>query len=239
MEHRAHKSGQFETVKFEKRRDPYYESLEKILGLGYSSHDHLHYFPSFVGHVTLLRTLTLCELYKRVLGLAGHIAEVGVYKGAGSILFAKLIQIFEPESLTMVHGFDWFQGTDASKDKLQVHGANLEDEARLRKLIALQNLDHILKVHRMDVTKELDGFFAEHEYMRFKLVFLDSGTYEVTAASIKAFWPHITPGGILVLDQYNHEVAPGEVKAVADLLPGLKVQTIPNSWMPNAFIVKP
>jgi predicted O-methyltransferase YrrM len=75
--------------------------------------------------------------------------------------------------------------------------------------------------------------------MRFKLVFLDAGTYDVVSSAIRAFWPRLTPGGLLVLDQLNHEVAPGEARAVAELLPDLKVQTIPNSWMPTAFIEKP
>jgi hypothetical protein len=43
--------------------------------------------------------------------IAGHIADVGTYKGASALLFAKLMKIHNPESLWQVHGFDWFKGT--------------------------------------------------------------------------------------------------------------------------------
>jgi hypothetical protein len=234
-----HKLGEFETVKFAHRRADYTHALETILSMGYQPQDYIHQFPAFVGHMTLWRAFTLYELYKKTLGLAGHIADVGVYMGASTLLFGKLLQIFEPESLSMVHGFDWFQGTHVSnEDTLQVEGAHLESEARVRKLITCQKLDHVVKVHKLDVAKEIDGFFDAHAHLRFKLVFLDSGTYDVVSSAIRAFWPRLIPGGLLVLDQYNHEVAPGEVRAIHDLLPNEKVETLPNAWMPNAYIQK-
>jgi len=74
--------------------------------------------------------------------------------------------------------------------------------------------------------------------LRFKMVFLDSGTYSVTSASIKALWPRLNVGGIMVFDQYNNEVAPGETRAVQELLPDEKIQTIQPSWMPCSYICK-
>ena len=211
---------------------------KRILSLG-ESVDFLHHFPAYVGRQTLLRNLTLYELYKKTLGVSGHIAEVGVYKGAGSILFGKLVQIYEPESLTMVHGFDHFCGTDADTDaKLQVAGGNLAAEIKVRELIHLQNLSGMVKIHNLDARAELPDFFNKHPHLRFKLVFLDSGTYEVTSAAIKALWPRLNVGGIMVFDQYNNEVAPGETRAIHELLPEEKIKTIFPSWMPSSYVVK-
>lgn len=236
---KSHIDGELETVKFASRRTKYHENLPKILDLGYSQTDLLHYFPSFVGTQTLNRCFTLCELYKKTLGIAGHIAEVGVHKGFGSILFGKLISMFEPESLTMVHGFDHFKGIDPSTDSpLQVPGGDASDEGMLRELIRLQGLDNTVRIHNLDATKDFDAFFDKYPYLRFKLVFLDSGTYDVTKAAINALWPRLTPGGVLILDQYNNEVAPGETNAVTELLPVQKIKTIINSWMPSAYVVK-
>lgn len=237
---KSHIDGSLETIKFSNRKEKYYENLPEILCLAEETSDYLHHFPSFVGHQTLLRNFTLYELYKKVLGISGHIAEVGVYKGAGSILFGKLIQIFESESLTMVHGFDNFQGTRAvPENPLQVQGGNLSNEEKLRKLIRLQNLENTIKIHNLNAETDLPVFFANNSHLRFKLVFLDSGTYEVTAASIKALWPRLTPGGLMIFDQYNNEVSPGETRAVNELLPNLKIETIANSWMPGSFVAKP
>lgn len=236
---RSHRDGTLETVKFAKRREAYYENLVKILELGHSKTDLIHQFPAFVGNLTLHRFISLSAFFKETQHIAGHIGEVGVYKGFGSILFGKLCQIYEPDSLTMVHGFDHFLGTDASTDaKLQVHGGNKSDEDTLRELIRLQDLDSTIKIHNMDAITGFPKFFEDHPHLRFKLIFIDSGTYEVTAASIKALWPRLNKGGIMVFDQYVNEVAPGETRAISELLPEEIIQTIVGSWMPNAFVVK-
>src|SRR5262249_38345672 len=149
---RGHRDGRLETVKFNARRAPYYTALEQILALGYDSIDYLHHFPAFVGHVTLWRALTLYELYKKTLGLPGHIADVGVHKGGSALLFTKFLQIFEPEALTMVHGFDWFRGMEGGTDNsLYIAGEVREDETRLRRLVDLQGLQNVLKLHNLDL----------------------------------------------------------------------------------------
>jgi hypothetical protein len=236
---KSHKDGTLETVKFAERKAKYYENLPQIMNLAAEQTDLLHYFPAFVGNQTLLRNLTLYELYKKTLGISGHIAEVGVYKGASSILFGKLIQMFEPESLTMVHGFDWFQGTDPNTDSpLQVGGGNTADEEKVRELVRIQGLDSTVKLHKLDVCKELGKFFDEHPHLRFKLIFLDSGTYNVTAAALHHLWSRLNVGGIIVFDQYNNEVAPGETQAIHEFLSDQKIETMQPSWMPSSFVVK-
>lgn len=235
-----YKEGNFETRKFSARKTPYYEGLAEILSLGYSQEDLIHYFPSFVGHMTLSRFIALYEIYKMTLGVAGHIAEAGVYKGAGTLLFAKLTQIFEPESLTLVHGFDWFEGAKLTAEEPNViEGSYKEDYDRLRHLIQAQKLDHIVHIHKLDLTRELDDFFGVNKYMQFKLVFLDAGLYDIVKECIKHFWPRLTSGGILIFDQFNHELAPGETRAIREFLPDAQIRTFPWAWMPTAFAVKP
>lgn len=238
-EPRSHIDGSLETVKHAKRRKEYYENLNQILLLGHNLDDYIHYFPAFTGTLTLNRYLTLYELYKKALGIAGHIAEIGVYKGAGSLFFGKLIQMFEPDSLAMVHGFDHFKGTDASTDSpLQVAGGNLSDEGTVRELIRLQGLGSTIKIHNLDAVTGLDAFFERHSHLQFKIVFLDSGTYDVTSSAIKAFWPRLNVGGIMIFDQNNSEVAPGEARAIKELLPNEKIETIVGGWMPSGYIIK-
>ena len=231
--------GDLESVKYQSRSEPYRQSIQKMKELGFTFEDLIQGFPAFSGHMTLIRFLSLYELYKRTLGLSGHVAEVGVYKGAASILFAKLVQIFEPNALTQVHGFDWFQGmTPGDDDHNLIESSYQEPEARLRALIECQQLDPILKIHSLDVTREIDDFFVSHPHLRFKLIFLDCGTYAVTRKALEAFWPRLAIGGILILDQYNFELAPGETRAVQDVLPFARVETLPFGWMPTGFIVK-
>jgi hypothetical protein len=236
---KSHINGTLETLKFADRRPQYEEYMAKIPLLGCKMDEIIENFPAFVGKMTLNRCFTLYELYKKTLGISGHIAEIGVYKGFGSILFGKLTQIFEPESLTMVHGFDHWGGTDATTDSpLQIVGGNKANEHTVRELIQLQGLDSTVKIHNLDVVTGLDSFFERYPHLQFKLVFLDSGTYDCTSSAIKALWPRLNVGGIMIFDQNNHEVAPGESQAIRELLPNEKIETIPGSWMPNSYIIK-
>ncbi|NDB85341.1 MAG: hypothetical protein EB127_21960, partial [Alphaproteobacteria bacterium] len=49
------------------------------------------------------------EIYMLVKDVIGDIMEFGVFKGAGMALFLKLKQMYEPNSLMKVIGFDYFQ----------------------------------------------------------------------------------------------------------------------------------
>lgn len=231
--------GNFETLKFAGRKAAYYEGMAKMLSLGYSSEDLIHHFPSFVGHMTLSRFLILYEAYKMTLGLAGHIAEAGVYKGAGTLFFAKLTQIFEPESLTLVHGFDWFDGAQLTPEEPNITpGAYKEDYDRLMALIAAQRLNDIVHIHKLDLRADLEAFFDKNRYMQFKLVFLDAGLYDIVKHCLIHFWPRLTPGGVLIFDQFNHELSPGETRAIKEFFPDMKIQTFPFGAMPTAYVTK-
>jgi hypothetical protein len=43
----------------------------------------------------------------------------------------------------------------------------------------------------------------------------------------------------MIFDQFNHELSPGETRAIKEFLPGTKIQTFPFGAMPTAYVVKP
>lgn len=233
-------TGRFELQKFAFRKAAYQEGLEEILSLGFTPTDYIHQFAAFTGHLTIARFLTFYEAYKMTLGVAGHIAEIGVYIGAGSLFFAKLTKLFEPESLTLVHGFDWFQGAKITDEEKYVEeGAYRTDYEKVMRLIHAQKLDHMVHIHNLDITKDLDKFFDENPHLQFKLIFVDAGLYDVVSSTLKHFWPRLTSGGIMMFDHFNHEVAPGETRAIKEFMPDAKMRTFPFGWMPTAYVVKP
>lgn len=248
-----------EYSKFARRREPYRKVLAEMESMGFSFDDLIQHHPTFAGHMTLARFLAFHEVFKKTIDLAGHIAEVGVWKGSALFYFAKLSRVFEPESATLVHGFDWYRGTrwgaDESTETVQglIAGSatsaeetrpKTEQEAdelygKIRRLIELQDLGDIVHLHNIDVTTELDRFFEQHPHMQFKIVFMDVGTYEATRACLPHFWPRLTPGGVLILDQYNHEISPGETRAVKEYLPDLPVHAFGFTNHPSAYVIKP
>lgn len=235
-------AGDFETAKFKDLREPYYSGLQTIKSLGYTPEDYIHYFPCFVGHQTMIRFFSLYEAYKMVEDVAGHVAELGVYKGAGSLLFAKLIHIHEPHGFTMVHGFDWFQGGGGLNERekeIITEGACAEDKEKLQTLIDCQNLGHILKIHDMDLASDaLDAFFDKYPHLYFKLVFVDAGVENVLRKTIPMFWERLTPGGMMIFDHYSFDVAPYEAPIVNELLPGVKIKTFQPGWIPTSYAIK-
>ena len=239
-EDQGHIYGELESVKFDHRRKGYKEYIEFLKKKDVPVEDFLHDFTAYVGHMSLNRLFTIYELYKMTLGLAGHIADVGVYKGASSLLFAKLIKNFESEALTLCHGFDWFEGAKiGEKDsKLVLDGGYKTKYEEVVDLVKAQGFSNILKIHKLNLMTDLPEFFTKNQHLRFKLVMMDAGTYDVMDESIPYFYERLIPGGIMIFDQYAHEFAPGESLALHKHLPSLKVRTVPNSWMPNAYIVK-
>tara|TARA_Y100001968_G_scaffold173762_1_gene159118 strand:- start:193 stop:909 length:717 start_codon:yes stop_codon:yes gene_type:complete len=231
--------GDFEQRKFKGRRNNYNTYIDWIEKKEIRNKEILEHFPTYVGHMTLSRSITFYELYKKTKGIAGHVADVGIYKGFSSFLMAKLIKLNEPESLTQVHGFEWFKGMSIDTIDSKVEsGSYTSDKEELIKLIELQGLEDILLVHDLDLTTELDNFFNNLKHIMFKLVILDVGFYNVLKECIPHFWSRLTPGGIMIFDQYNHELAPGESMAIRENLPNIKIETLNNSWTPTAFAVK-
>lgn len=234
--------GKFETIKFDELRKPYYDGINKIKELGYTAEDYIHHFPCFTGHLSMARFLSLYESYRKTLGIAGHIADVGVYKGASLLYFAKLTKIFEATTLTQVHGFDWFQGNmpHSTIEPDILVGSSTESFERVDALVKAQSLQNIVRLHALDLTKDLDAFFSKNSHLQFRMVFMDTGTFEVVRTALPFFWERITKGGMLILDQFNFEIAPGETKAVVDFFADKDVQikTFPNGWMPTAYVEK-
>ena len=231
--------GDLESIKHAAKKEPYYKGMEIIKGLNYEVEDYIQYFPCFTGSQTISRYLSFYECYKSTLGKAGHLAEVGIYKGASMLFFAKMLQIFEPNSFTQVHGFDWFLGNAPTEGEENiVPNADMESYERLMALINAQGLDNIVKVHKLDVITELTAFFEKYPHLQFKMVFLDAGMYEVVKAALPFFWSRLVKGGILILDQYNYDISPGETRAVKEFLPDVEINTFPWGWMPTAYIVK-
>ena len=232
--------GTMESKKFDHRREPYWQGIEQIIEMGFSPADLIHHAPAFAGHMNLARFLALYEGYKMTLPFAGHIAEAGIWKGTCTLFYAKLTRIFEPESLTLVHGFDWFQGARPQGDEADLveQGAYFASFDVVKKLVSVQGLDDVVRLHNLDLANDLPAFFSKHPHLQFKLVFLDCGLYQVVRSCIEHFWPRLTPGGVLILDNFNHEAAPGETVAVRELLPGKPIRTFGFAFQPTAYLIK-
>lgn len=223
--------------KHESEDQVYYQYMARLADLYESPADLVNQFPAYAGYVNLARFLMLYDLYKQVRDLAGHIADVGTFKGASFLFFAKLIRLFEPLDTTVVHGFDWFEGM-VEADYAGAKGRYVSDFNRLTALTEAQGLGGIAHIHKLDLTADLPAFFEKNDYLRFKMVFIDCGVETVIAESFRHFWPRLVNGGILVFDHYNCHVSPSESILFDRYLEGRSVKTVPFSRQPTGYVVK-
>ena len=85
--------------KFEYDDKAYFKYIEQLDQLHEGAKDIVFNFPLYVGTVNLARYIGMYEMYKQVVDVAGHVADVGTYRGASFVFFAKMIKLLEPYSV--------------------------------------------------------------------------------------------------------------------------------------------
>lgn len=196
------------------------------------------------------KMLARYELYKRIIDLPGDIVECGVFKGAGTLYWAKLTQIFNSLSLRRIVGFDTFEGypTSTSHQYDQVSGAAFIKEAHFsgNPIDAIytaarnSNIEHRVELVAGDATITIKDYVMRNPGFRIAMLYLDFDVYEPTIIALEALYPLVVPGGLVVFDEYAIR-GWGESDAADQFFAtrNVRYQTVPWALSPTAFIVKP
>jgi len=169
------------------------------------------------------KIITHYELYKMAKEIPGEIIECGVFKGASLTRFATFQKLLGTQLSKKVIGFDTFgkfPKTQFSKDKnprkrfLDVAGEYSISKKQLMKVLKHKKLDTLVELVEGDITKTVPSYLNSHPKLRISLLNLDVDIYEPSVTILKYFYPKITKGGVLILDDYGK--FPGETKAVDD-----------------------
>ena len=190
----------------------------------------LENFPKYVRRQHLKRFLAMYEVFKLALPVKGSVVECGVFKGFGVMSWAKLSAMLEPENLTRrIYAFDTFAGfpsvseKDANTVAMPTEGglfANSHDE--LQALISEYDRDrflgHVDKVHLIkgDVVQTVPQFVKDHPHLVVSLLFLDMDLYEPTKVAIEQFLPRMPKGAVIVFDELDNPMWPGETLAALE-----------------------
>ena len=202
-----------------------------------------------LGAHALSKVLARYELFNLVKDLPGDIVDCGVYRGASLFQWANFIELFAPRSQKTVFGFDSFEGFsneqgDADKDSVS---QLMDDDEKfvprsVDELMAIANsheFGHRIELIAGDATKTIPKFVEDHKGLRLSLLYLDFDVYEATIATLKAMYPLLVPGGILVLDEYGSK-GWGESDAVDEYFRGQDIAFKRFGWSagPAAYCVK-
>ncbi len=193
----------------------------------------LQNFAKFVPTQELRKFICRYELFRKILNIHGSIVECGVLFGGGLMTWAQLSEIFEPINHTRnIIGFDTFSGFESLSDKDATGtarqgkpgGLALANFNDLKECISLfeksRFLKHIPKIRLVkgDIKETLPRYLEDNPHLVVSLLWLDFDIYEPTALALKLLVDRIPRGGIIVFDELNHEVWPGETIAVREEL---------------------
>ena len=190
----------------------------------------LENFPKYVRRQHLKRFLAMYEIFKLALPIKGSIVECGVFKGFGVMTWAKLSAMLEPENLTRrIYAFDTFAGFPSvhENDRTKITdvttgGLYADSHDELQALIAEYDRDrflgHIEKVHliRGDVVETIPPFLEQHPHLVVSLLFLDMDLFEPTKSALRHFVPRMPKGALLVFDELDNPMWPGETLALLE-----------------------
>ena len=209
-------------------------------------------YNDFLMHGSLDRMtkiLARYELFKRVIDLPGDIVEGGIFRGAGLLYWAKIIQIFNPLSNRRVIGFDTLEGyPDSTLNQHDMAAGNsfIEEVSYtsvltgdLLDLARASGVEHRIEIIKGDATNTIKEYVIANPGFRVALLNIDFDVYEPTAAALEHLYPKIVPGGIVLLDEYG-ERGWGEADAADEFFKSKDVtyHTLPWALSPSAFLVK-
>jgi len=215
----------------------------------------LEAFPKYASRQSIAKFLTKYEIFKKILNVNGSIVECGVLHGAGTLAWAKLSSIFEPANhVRKVIGFDTFEGFRSLSEEdtnrgefhdLKTGGLTGSKFDNISAAVDVYNLNrpisHIPKVELIqgDICETAEKYLEDNPHLVVSLLYLDFDIYKPTKKAIEVFVPRMPKGGIIVFDELNARIFPGETTAVLDTLgiKNLRIQRFPfDSYVSYAVI---
>lgn len=155
--------------------------------------------------------------------IPGDIAECGVWKGGACLLASLVMAEEESSSQRSIWLYDTFSGmvSPGENDRIAVSGQPLSDRKpegwwaagleEVRKTLMFSPMDaKQFKLIRGPVEETLDKQSPE----KLAILRLDTDWYESTMKELEVLYPVLSPGGVLIIDDYGHFT--GARKAVDD-----------------------
>ena len=187
------------------------------------------------------------ELYKLALRVPGDIVECGVFKGSSLSRFAMFRKLFDQDESRSIFGFDMFgpfpeTGYEPDKslrnDFVKAAGLESISEEQLMDVLRRKHCSKNVSLVAGNICETVPAFTSNNPALKISLLNLDTDIYEPAVVILEHFWPKLSPGGVLVLDDYN--VFPGETAAVDTFFSGqnINIQRFPYAQTPS-FIIKP
>ncbi|WP_176487435.1 TylF/MycF/NovP-related O-methyltransferase [Candidatus Regiella insecticola] len=159
------------------------------------------------------RAYTLYQLAKRQSDVEGDYLELGAYRCGTTLLMASQDNLAKKTIFIL----DSFEGlpTVSNHDPYWVEGD-----------IGTVNLDEILQFLSANLTKNINykiikGFFPNQIDLdalnrTFSFIHIDTDLYQPTLDGLNFFYTKLSPGGVILVDDFGNMSCPGVEKAVKE-----------------------
>jgi O-methyltransferase len=153
-----------------------------------------------------------------VAGVPGDVTEFGCYVGTTSVYLAERLKSTD-RTLWL---YDSFEGLPpkTAEDSSPAGEQFVTGELLATKKQLITNL----KQARVPMPRITKGWFSDLTGAdvpgKVAFAFLDGDYYHSVKDPLKLLWPRLSPGAIVVVDDYANEALPGAAKAVDEWLQG-------------------
>lgn len=182
----------------------------------------IDHWPLYVGTGNLSRFMAISDMVRDTLGVPGHIAEFGSWRGANLMFMAKLLRIYDPHGSKLVHCFESFAGLETFTSQDGGAGASEGGAYRgsydeLRAMIDLGEFGDDIVIHRGDIMQTLPDAL-KNEGLSFSLIYCDTDLYAPSRLILDSLHPRLSKGGMIIMDEWNYDKWPGEAIAVREFM---------------------
>ena len=175
--------------------------------------------------------------------IAGDFAECGCWKGHSSYIVAKILK--DKRFPGFFHIFDSFEGGLSDKgvdDANQRFRQSASDIEREKKFFSSTEKDVRKVLAGFDFVRIYKGWipdrFSEIEDRKFAFVHVDVDLYQPTFDSLQFFYSRLSPGGVVVINDYGYTQFPGVKKAVDRFLSENKYNMFYELPIGSCFVIR-
>lgn len=151
----------------------------------------------------MAKLLAHYELYKMIIDKPGDIIEMGVFKGASFLRWAKFRNIFENNFSRNIVGFDIFgefpKADEIDKKTKENFIASAGDLGisvdELNEKLDTLKLNENIKLIKGDIIQTIEPYLKENPQTKIALLHIDVDLLEPTKQSIEKFYPYMVRGG--------------------------------------------
>ena len=209
------------------------------------THENNFYLTSDVFRMS--KMMAHYELYKLTVDIPGAIVECGVFKGASLVRFATFRELLNKSAAKKIIGFDAFgefPDTNYEEDKkwrekfISDSGNEGIGVEQLLQVLKHKRIDNNVDLIKGEVCNTIPTYIENHPELKISLLNIDVDVYEPTKATLEYFYPRVSKGGVIILDDYAN-VFPGANKAVDEYFKGknVEIKRFPFSVTP-CYIIK-